>query len=388
MVLDKHQQDQAEARSRLGLTRCLEESREVENKHPSRGGSQGYNFAWRMAQLRANEFGEAVSANPRTIRRWKLRPVALRKTGNKQRAGLVGRSLFFLVVFLQAYPDAMADEVAAYVYNNTGEICSRQDISQRMKDIQMSKKTCSREAFQAFTPQNLLKFRQFWTLPPPLGVVGIPRKKLIDVDEFCIELVKTNRKQGHAVTGLRIRKPGHYTRNGALCCLYAIEPGDPNVPAHIDGSIQRPRKWIRIHRNLATDGFVFADFMDHVCSNIEQNPVLGGVDDHRIILCDNLSAHFTPAVYVAVEGRNNLHHRFNIMRRPPYQPKIAPIEYKICDIACELRRRINQGATVQVLEQEVLNIAGNAGIQGNFDSTFAHCGYTVNGAYPPEGYQP
>ena len=28
--------------------------------------------------------------------------------------------------------------------------------------------------------------------------------------------------------------------------------------------------------------------------------------------------------------------------RPPYQPKTAPIDYKICDIAYELQRKINQ----------------------------------------------
>jgi len=316
------------------------------------------------------------------------RPVPHRKNGNKECEILVGKSLFALVLYLKAaFPDALADEAATFIYNQTGSVYSRHQISCKMKGLGMTNKRVSTEAYQAFEPNNLLKFHQFWTLGGPLGVVGVRRCRLLDVDEFGIALQKTNRNSGHAHSSIRIRKPGHYCRNTKLTCLFAIEPGDPTLPAHIDGSIETPRKWIRIFRRGGTDEFMFAAFCDHICRSFETYPAPGDVDAERVFLWDNLSAHKTALVYQTVEGRGGLN-RFRIVCRPPYQPKVAPVEYKICDVCHELQRQINATSNTDDMEQMIYAIVGTVGDNGNFNNTFDHCGYTIDGVYPPGGYAP
>ena len=93
----------------------------------------------------------------------------------------------------------------------------------------------------------------------------------------------------------------------------------------------------------------------------------------------------------AVEGQTTVfvQDRFCIVCRPPYQPKTAPIEYKICDITYELQRRIDQhDNNTNTMEQMIFNIVATIGNNGNFNNTFDHCGYTIKGIYPPGGYDP
>ena len=80
----------------------------------------------------------------------------------------------------------------------------------------------------------------FWTQPPPLGVVSAPRKHLLDIDEFGLELRKANWKRGHGNSSLRVRKPGHYSKAAGLSVLYAIGPGDSMLPVNQLGSILNP----------------------------------------------------------------------------------------------------------------------------------------------------
>ena len=113
----------------------------------------------------------------------------------------------------------------------------------------MTSKVSSHEAYEAFLPQNVLRKELFWTQPPPLGIVGIEHRRMIDVDEFGISLQKCNRTRGYAASFYRVRKAGHYVRNTKLTVLFAFEPGDPQIPSNIDGSIERLRRWYQILQN-------------------------------------------------------------------------------------------------------------------------------------------
>jgi hypothetical protein len=57
-----------------------------------------------------------------------------------------------------------------------------------LSEFKLTGKQASTEAYQAFTPRNLLRAELFWSSPPPLGVVGVSQAKLIDVDECGISL--------------------------------------------------------------------------------------------------------------------------------------------------------------------------------------------------------
>ena len=66
---------------------------------------------------------------------------------------------------------------------------------------------------------------------------------------------------------------------------------------------------------------------------------------------------------------------FMCIPRPPYQPKFAPIEYIICQIATELSRRRRRGWNLDILEQELHNICATVGNHNVANKTWRHIGY-------------
>ena len=366
----------ARTRSALGLTRELQVGR-TNAPHPARGGARGYAVHERQAEIDAFHNREPIRASLASIYRWMERLEPHRMTGNKEKEKLVGAGQMLLVIFLYAFPDAHADEIATFIWNESGELYDLPTISKRLKELHMTKKRASTEAYQAYTPANLLRARWFWEQPPPLGVFQISRRRLIDIDEAGFELTRVNRKYGHSITSVRIRKQGHYTRDTKLTVILAIEPGDPTLPANISGSMQNPRRWIRVNDSAGTSAVEFANFCDIICTNIEQNPS-GPNDGNRIMMWDNLSSHLSPHVTQVVEGRNQIPNNptfWTIVRRPPYQPKFGPIEYIFCELACELKKIAQANWDTAKLRQEIFNIAARIGRGGAFDRTFEHCGY-------------
>ena len=132
--------------------------------------------------------------------------------------------------------------------------------------------------------------------------------------------------------------------------------------------------------------FVYADFLEEICSTLEADGI-PGLNNDRIFLRDNLSVHTTRIVYHTMQGRPNGEH-FCIVLHPPYWAAYTPIEYKICDIVNNLYDRIDENTTNADLSQLIRNISAVVGNGSNYDCTFAHCGYDINGVYPPNGYEP
>mmetsp|Transcript_15238 Transcript_15238/g.25344 ORF Transcript_15238/g.25344 Transcript_15238/m.25344 type:complete len:135 (+) Transcript_15238:230-634(+) len=69
-----------------------------------------------------------------------------------------------------------ADQAAAFIVNNGGDIYTRQQLYDRMKDLELVHKRAWIEAYDAYTPRNLNMCRWFWNDPPPLGIVGVQRR--------------------------------------------------------------------------------------------------------------------------------------------------------------------------------------------------------------------
>lgn len=356
--------ERANARRHLGLTRELEETR-ARIPDPSRGGTRGYPIAQRAREIDRVIAGEQPAfASMRSINRWNHRLEPYRMTGNKQKESLCGTDQVLLAFYLQVYPDAESDEIAIFIFDNGGGLYSRQMIDKRCKELLLTKMKASTEAYQAFTPVNIQKCCWFWSLPQPLGVVGTQRRKLIDVDEFGIALERMNRSTGRAHISLRVRKPGHYTRNTKLTVLVAIKPGDNRIPDGVRGSRTEPRRWIQIVRTTAV---LFAEFCDYICNDIETNPVVGDLDTDRVFLWDNLAAHHSAPVVNAVEDRH-AGCVFSIIPRPPYQPKYGPIEYKICDTVATARRAAQSHWTTDDVEAAIVAAFGSIG-RGNYNLT-------------------
>jgi hypothetical protein len=251
----------AQARAELGLSRELAQPRRVE-PHPHRGGSSGYPVWNREEQLVEWNTGEETEASHSQVSPygWLGRLSPHPRTGNCARMQIVGTDLINLVVFLFTHPDATIDEIAAYLYNEGGDMYSSQQISRRLKELDITKKISSVEAYQAQAEAVQRRVYCFWNRAPPLGIFQVPRRMLIDAGEFGVTIERCNQKKGWGLKLFRVRKDGHYGHGEKLTILFAIEPGDPRLPPHVYGSIENPRQWIRCVRNIGTSNNMLQDF--------------------------------------------------------------------------------------------------------------------------------
>ena len=359
----------ATKRRKIGFTRKLQALRDIQ-PHPSKGGCRGYDFHFRVSEVEKSIQGLNTIASKRSLRRWKNRRITpYRMTGNHELNTIVGNHLLLMVQFIYLFPEAEDDEIIAYIFNNTGKLYDRSQVCRRRSDINITRKRASTEANGAYTARNQLRHDLFWSQPPPLGVAGVNRRRYIDFDECGFDLVKVNRKYGCAIQGVRVLKPGHYTKTTNVTVILGVEPGDPRVPPGNLGSINNPRKWLRINVRRSTNADEFNNYLEYVMDDLQNNPIPNIPNEGRIFLWDNLSAHLTPLIYNTVAARNAGH---TIVPRPPYRPWIAPIEYVFCQLACELRRRFHLITDTAILINEIQNIIPT--LKG-INATYTHCGY-------------
>jgi hypothetical protein len=94
--------------------------------------------------------------------------------------------------------------------------------------------------------------------------------------------------------------------------------------------------------------------------------------DSRYFMWDNLSTHCAPLIHQTVEGT----YMHNIIWRPPYRPRDAPIEYRFCNLITGLQNRIfNIKNTVDLIQGIQKVVANLRGFNDIFASGFALVGY-------------
>ena len=376
----KSARKKARNESHYGLRRSTK-FRTNNRTDPSRGGSAGYDLWYRIQVMHhVYAFGhedavEHFGICRRTLYNWNRSIFPKLNTGNGERKNLVGRDQLLLSIALFQRPTSTADEIALFIYTNGGAMYSRQQIYKRLHELQVTRKRASVETYDAYTPLNLVKAFLYWTQGPRVGILGVDRKRMIDIDECHFTLKSIGKTYGYAAKPCRVRDLGHFKKGrGSINLIIAIEPGDPTLPDHVLGSVSRPRRWFRITRNTNVDQHIFANFIDEICTSIETNPK--PVDNERFFLWDNLTAHGTALVYNTLEMRETRdEHRFVSIPRPPYRPRFAPIEYIICQIATELSLRTHRDWTLDTLEAEVHNVCLTVGNDGVADRTWHHIGY-------------
>ena len=372
----------AQERSRLGLTREDHVLRTEHDAAPT-AGSKGVPKYLRESCLEY-AVGVSVPAAARkfgvdetTIYRWFQRVDPYQMTGNKPRTNLVGYDQFLLSMSVFLYPRMDADKRAAFIVNNGGSRAySRQVIYQRLKELEITRKKCGLESHNAFTPINQLRFRLFWSNPPRTGIANVRRFRLTDTDEAQFSLVKIESKKGYAFKRHRVRDSGHYSKAlASVNLIMTVEAGNPYIPGYERGSVRNPRKWWRITAGT-TNQVVFSDYIDHVCRDIENNPSPDGFDEEKYFMWDNLRVHTTAMVSATLELRESRdQYRFVPICRPPYQPKIAPIEFAFGEVTVRLSQRCAKDWDNQKLVEELDSACRLIGIEGKMDRTFTHCGY-------------
>ena len=184
-----------QACAELGLLRKLAQPWRVE-PHPRGGGSSGYPVWSREEQLVRWNAGEDTKASRSSLFGWQVCLFPHRCAGNHARTQIVGTDLIDLVVFFFAHPDATINEITAYLYNEEGDMYSSQQNSKRLKELGITKKIASVEAYQAQAEAVQHRVYCFWNRAPPHGIVQVPHRMLIDADKFGVTIERCNRKRG------------------------------------------------------------------------------------------------------------------------------------------------------------------------------------------------
>ena len=192
-------------------------------------------------------------------------------------------------------------------------------------------------------------------LPSPLEVRAQPIHRLIDEDKTGFYLKKCSSNSGRGHRTCRVQCPTPYRQNEAnLNVILVFESVNANIPVHMDGSIEKPRKWFRLTVDNV-DQFIFGGLVNEILNKIEKHPLPGNYDLHKIIIWNNLRAHKTPFVTNIIEDRES-ENRFEPVDRPPYIPKLAPIEYVFCELAAELSRQCNRNWKMEDLSWKCIDI--------------------------------
>ncbi len=185
--------------------------------HPSQGGSTGYSIDFRVDVLRRVRDGTytyvpGVSPHPNTIREWQQREAANQgvvrafiQTGNKPMEVLHGEDRYLLAVYRMIYPKASADEVIAFIFNNSSNprTYSRSQISECEIDLGLSRKIGAVTAHQAMRQDCMDRRLLYWTTAYPTGITDSPFWSLIDVDEMALMLQVVNRPGGKSFINVR-----------------------------------------------------------------------------------------------------------------------------------------------------------------------------------------
>ena len=232
------------------------------------------------------------------------------------------------------------------IYSTNSNLYSRVDISRAETRIKMTRKRGATTANQAFTPLNMLKHELFWTRPPPLGILNIPRNEFIDIDEAGVQLGLANRTQGKSFCGVRVRSSGPYSRSEKWTLILAI--GYTGL------------KHFRFSQDPGTTAQIWVDFIRGLLARIQPGTRI-------TFLWDNLISHFSAEAMLLIHQSG---HR--VVARPPYRPEDGPIEYVFNQYESGLRLKLYSIHTSEDLVRETHQILANI---GGIQQTFHHCGY-------------
>ena len=154
--------NRAVTRSARGLDRELLQDRSLNYPHPRNGGSRGYPLWQRIRALDMmwgyNDYelaANAIGCHPISVRRWEQRITPFRMTGNRQRQRITAADQLLLSICLFIYPEANLDQICIFIVANGGDVYTRPTVSKRCKELGLSRKRSSREAYEAYSPASI-----------------------------------------------------------------------------------------------------------------------------------------------------------------------------------------------------------------------------------------
>lgn len=286
-----------------------------------------------------------------TVRRWVREGQQRRvQTGNAPASVLRGGAgLFYLLLFRLAWPKAKADHVRAFLFQVTGRIYAPADITRAEQRLGYKRRRTSTLSYNALAPLAQMRRYIFWNRPPPLGIVGVDKARIIDVDEFGVTLAKVDGRYAKVFAGdpHPVAPGAFHVKDSKLTVILAVAPnGD---------------RWFQIEQIPGTSAEMFAAFLEN-----QVFPYLPGRPRRRLFLWDNLGSHTSPIVYNAVTCAGH-----ECQCRPTYRPEDAAVEYVIN----QAQQMLDMYEIFNLADlQHGLQVALGALSRDAIANTFAHVG--------------
>jgi len=113
--------------------------------------------------------------------------------------------LEWLALYRAVLPKATLAECRAFLFNMDPNEppYSNSQFHRAEQLLDLKREAASTTADFATLPSNMLKHELYWTMPPPLGMVGVAVADIIDIDKAGFFLESSNRNFGKTVSCLR-----------------------------------------------------------------------------------------------------------------------------------------------------------------------------------------
>lgn len=278
-------------------------------------------------------------------------------TGNKySRREILGEQLERLALYRACIPKATLAECRAHLYNMDPTIdpFSNSQVYRAEVLLGLKRKSASTTADMAFTPTNLQKRHNYWNMPPPLGMLGVQTRDILDIDEAGFFLESQNRKYGKTISALRCSQEGVYGRGKKLNLLLCIS-GDDNFAM----------RWHEIWLDGGTTIIRFHDFIRRILDEIAADQRLAGRT--FTFTMDNLNSHKNPLILNMIHAAGH-----NYVFRAPYWPVDGAVEYVFNTVQTRLQSYFNQLTNMEALRNRINLIIGTI---PSFYKYFVHVGF-------------
>ena len=154
-----------------------------------------------------------------------------RATGNRYaEREISGLVLEWLALYRAVLPKATLAKCRAFLFHMdpAQPPYSNSQVHRAEQLLDLKRKAASTTANFATLPSNMLKRKLYWTMPPPLGMVGVAVTDIIDINKAGFFLESSNRNYGKTVSCLRCSQNGVYGRGEKVNLLLAISGDDVN----------------------------------------------------------------------------------------------------------------------------------------------------------------
>ena len=118
----------------------------------------------------------------------------------------VGGAQILLSIAIYIYHNTSLEKLCVFIHANEGEVYSRQIITDRYNQLDISRKRSSKEMYDTFSTGLIQLLQWFISLPPPLGGFNVPIFQLIDIDKsgFYLKKCVSNYRRRHSSCRVRI----------------------------------------------------------------------------------------------------------------------------------------------------------------------------------------